>query len=382
MRGSEAFKTQIEGHLQALAAADNQQPAGHTAADEGTKEGEEAGETKCGSMMKHAALFNGISGFQLAASWMGWENVMSSEIDRFCNRVSKFHFPNCTQHYDIKTTDFTIYRGLIDVLTGGFPCQPYSMAGKRKGKEDERHLWPYMLGAIRAIQPRWVVGENVRGLVNWDGGLVFHEVQADLEAAGYEVFPFLLPAAGVNAPHERYRIWFVAYRSNQGQGNPIGNRFAQTALHGIAGYGGIGLATHAGGQRSGKSMGGQQSEQLDKNGEAGRTVTNPLNIDWRGESQGWSEASRTWRQLEGGNWDNWPTQSPVCDGDDGFPTELLRQRLRDAGDGYLTAKEINKILAKAHTQWRNESIKAGGNAIVPRLALQIFKTIAKFEEAA
>src|ERR1043165_3670372 len=164
--------------------------------------------------MKCGHLFNGIGGFALAAHWMGWDNVMHCEIDPFCNKVMNHHFPNSYQHEDIRTTDFTIWRGKLGLITGGFPCQPYSTAGKRKGKDDDRHLWPQMLRAIREISPRYVVGENVRGLTNWNGGLVFDEVQADLEAEGYEVLPFLLPAAGINAPHRRDRVWFVAYNSN------------------------------------------------------------------------------------------------------------------------------------------------------------------------
>jgi DNA (cytosine-5)-methyltransferase 1 len=160
---------------------------------------------------KHASLFTGIGGFDLAAEWMGWDNVFQCEIDPYCNKLLKQNFPNTKKHGNIKETDFTIYRGRIDVLSGGFPCQPYSTAGKRLGKEDERHLWPYMFRSIQQIQPPWIVGENVRGLTNWNGGLVFDEVQADLEAAGYEVTPFLLPAAGVNAPHRRDRIFFIAY---------------------------------------------------------------------------------------------------------------------------------------------------------------------------
>ncbi len=161
--------------------------------------------------MKHGSLFNGIGGFQLAAERMGWENVFSSEIDGFCNKITKYYWPNCKQHEDIRETDFNIYRGRINILTGGFPCQPYSTAGKRLGKEDDRHLWPEMLRAVREIQPPWVVGENVRGLINWSGGLVFDEVQSDLENEGYDVQPFILPACAVNAPHRRDRIWFIAY---------------------------------------------------------------------------------------------------------------------------------------------------------------------------
>jgi DNA-cytosine methyltransferase len=166
--------------------------------------------------MTHAALFNGIGGFQVAAEWMGWDNYMSCEIDDFCNRVTKHHFPNCTQHYDIRNTDFTIYRGLIGILTGGFPCQPYSVAGKQKGTEDERHLWPEMLRAIREIQPSWVVGENVLGVIGWNNGLVFDQIQVDLEAEGYEVQPYVFPAASIGAPHRRDRVWFVAYAKCKG----------------------------------------------------------------------------------------------------------------------------------------------------------------------
>lgn len=156
--------------------------------------------------MTHGSLFSGIGGFDLAAEWMGWTNVFHCEIDTFCQNVLKYHFPNSIMHDDIKQTDFTIYRDRIDILTGGFPCQPFSAAGKRKGKEDDRHLWPEMLRAIREIQPRWVVGENVFGITNWNGGMVFDEVQADLEAEGYEVQPFILPACAVNAPHRRDRV--------------------------------------------------------------------------------------------------------------------------------------------------------------------------------
>jgi DNA (cytosine-5)-methyltransferase 1 len=164
--------------------------------------------------MRHGSLFSGIGGFDLAAEWCGWENVFHCEWNTFGQKVLKHHFPNSISYNDITKTDFTIHRGTIDIISGGFPCQPYSSAGKRLGKEDERHLWPEMLRAIREIQPSWVVGENVRGLTNWNGGLVFDEVQTELEAEGYEVLPFLLPACAVNAPHRRDRIWFIAYSNS------------------------------------------------------------------------------------------------------------------------------------------------------------------------
>ena len=120
--------------------------------------------------MRHGSLFSGIGGFDLAAEWMGWNNIFHCEWNPFGQRVLAHHFPNSKSYNDITKTDFSIHAGEIDVLTGGFPCQPYSNAGKRLGKADERHLFPEMLRAINEIKPTWVVGENVLGIVNWGGG--------------------------------------------------------------------------------------------------------------------------------------------------------------------------------------------------------------------
>jgi DNA (cytosine-5)-methyltransferase 1 len=152
---------------------------------------------------------------------MGWENIFHCEYDPFCQKVLNHHFPNSKLYEDIKTFDASDYFGRIDILSGGFPCQPFSNAGLRKGTEDDRHLWPQMLRIIREVSPRYVVGENVRGLLNWSGGLVFEQVCADLENEGYEVTPYLLPAAGKNAPHRRDRIWFVAYRNEPSTGTDV-----------------------------------------------------------------------------------------------------------------------------------------------------------------
>ena len=130
--------------------------------------------------MRHGSLFSGIGGFDLAAEWMGWENIFHCEWNPFGQKVLKHHFPNSISYNDITKTDFSIHRGSIDILTGGFPCQPYSTAGLRKGKADERHLFPEMLRVIKEVQPEWIIGENVRGLVSWGGGLVFDEVCSDL----------------------------------------------------------------------------------------------------------------------------------------------------------------------------------------------------------
>ena len=162
--------------------------------------------------MKHIGLFEGIGGFSLAAEWIGWETIAWCEWIEFNKKILRKHFPNAKEHGDITKTDFSIYRGCCDIVTGGFPCQPYSTAGERKGKEDERHLWPEMLRAIIEIQPRWIVGENVHGIINWRRGLVVKEIESDLEASGYKLLPpIVLPACSVGAQHKRDRTWFIAY---------------------------------------------------------------------------------------------------------------------------------------------------------------------------
>lgn len=332
--------------------------------------------------MTHGSLFNGIGGFQLAAHWMGWDNVFSCEIDEWCNKVTKYHFPNCIQHGDIKTTDFTIYRGGIDILTGGFPCQPYSVAGKRKGKDDERHLWPEMLRSIREIKPRWIVGENVRGLISWDGGLVFDEVQADLEAIGYEVLPFLLPACAVNAPHRRDRIWFIAHANDQRRSTGLGE--IQETYGEIPEWNdsaefsnsGSGVTTNTGSQRSERAEFSQQPETCQqKQGELGGSNSKGTTTNTNTNTDSDKRCERRMHQercekaerytctcdtrYSRTDWQNFPTQSPVLYGDDGISCRL---------DGITFSK------------WRNNSIKGAGNAIVPQVAYQIFKAIAQYEQ--
>ena len=163
--------------------------------------------------MNHGSLFSGIGGFDLAASWLGWTNVFQVEKDEFCQRVLNKHFPNTKRYGDIYEFDGKEYRGTIDVLTGGFPCQPFSVAGQQRGTDDDRYLWPEMLRAIRQIKPRWIVGENVAGIIK----LALDQVISDLEAEGYTTETFVIPACAVNAPHRRDRVWIVAHAKSAGR---------------------------------------------------------------------------------------------------------------------------------------------------------------------
>lgn len=255
--------------------------------------------------MTHGSLFSGIGGFDLAAEWAGWTNMFHCEKEPFCQRILNYYWPAAELIPNITNYDFTKYANRISILTGGFPCQPFSLAGQeRKGSEDNRYLWPEMLRAIKEIHPRWIVGENVYGLISWNRGLVFEQVQLDLEVAGYTVQPYILPACGKDAPHKRDRVWFVAHSSSKRL-----QRIKQTNDE----------------QRT-------QSNDQQFNGCGGKRII---------------------------SWEQWPTQPAVCRRNDGLSAKL---------DSITFPK------------WKRESIKAFGNAIVPQVALEIFKIINKIEE--
>lgn len=286
--------------------------------------------------MTHGSSFSGIGGFDLAAEWVGWQNLFNREIDPFCQTVLKHHFPDAEQFTDIRTADFARYKGRIDVFTGGFPCQPFSAAGKRKGTEDDRYLWPEMLGVIRVVRPRWVVGENVYGIVSWSDGLVFEQVCVDLEAEGYEVQPYVLPACGVGAPHQRYRTWFVAHRADAG-------------IEDVR----------------------ERKDEILSGGDAADTDGHRFRL-WKGKqiAIGGSE-SPTHLSDEIPGWQDFPTQSPVRRGDDGLSDWLDFDAVFE---GIPTPRR-----PKAYNRWRKQAIKAYGNAVVPQVVLQIFETINEYE---
>ena len=161
--------------------------------------------------MKHASLFTGIGGFDLAAERVGFENIFQVEIDKFCQKVLEKNFPKVKRFLDIKDFNGKEYRERIDILSGGFPCQPFSQAGQRKGNQDERALFPEMLRIIGEVKPKWIVAENVSGILSIHDGEYFEEICTSLESEGYKVQSFIIPASAVNAPHRRDRLWIIAY---------------------------------------------------------------------------------------------------------------------------------------------------------------------------
>ena len=377
--------------------------------------------------MQLISLFSGIGGFELAAEWMGWDVIASCEINPFGQRVLKHYWPEAYHHDDIHTLNYETLKTQSrwdstrpTILTGGFPCQPYSTAGKRRGKEVDRHLWPEMLRVIREIRPNYIVGENVLGLVSWDAGLVFDEVHSDLEAEGYEVQAVVIPAAAVNAPHGRDRIWFCARLvtdTNFARCKDWDEQYKRKSTQNAKRFDSI----------SGCSIGPTPDTDVNRCSSQGESIqTERIRSRNDGKSEEWGEQTKRTDGLprlqrdasdtnsdgqqrcdseyenqpsEGGEyaqrdieqdnfeysksigqkyalenqelergrfrqsnkrnaWDSFPSVSPICSRNDGLSTKL---------DGITFSK------------WRNESIKAAGNAIVPQVAYSIFKAIIQCE---
>ena len=183
--------------------------------------------------LKVLDLFSGLGGFSLGLERTGYfETAAFCEIDKYCTLLLNKHWKGTKVYDDVRkiTKEQFDEDGIPypDIITGGFPCQSFSVAGKQKGTSDSRYLWPEMFRIIQVFQPRFVIGENVRGIVNIEDGVVFETVCANLESEGYEIQPFNIPAAGVGAPHRRERIWFIATNV----ANPIRNHEGRTISRG------------------------------------------------------------------------------------------------------------------------------------------------------
>lgn len=362
--------------------------------------------------MNHASLFSGIGGAEVAASMMGWQNLFHCEIQEFPRKVLQYWFPNSESYEDITKTDFHQWQGKVDVLTGGFPCQPFSLAGRRKGADDNRYLWPQMLRAIRQIHPTWVVGENVAGIKTmvescqvtqmgrtddlFEENYIYREesrftlekICQELEAAGYSVQPIVIPACSVGAPHKRERIWIVAHRTDTGAEMLQYERKNRVHTSKSPSY----ANSHRQRRRANKqksitecsrssNLGTRRSKRLAShpycNGDktlqpserTDRLSGFPLSPHSIGF--GWNESKHedaiSQKSQQGecqpsgadssqSRWRNFPTQSPVCRGNDGIPFDV-------------------DSLTISFPKWRQESIKAYGNAWVPQVAYEIFRAI-------
>jgi DNA (cytosine-5)-methyltransferase 1 len=286
----------------------------------------------------HLDLFSGIGGFALAAGWAGFETVGFCDNEPYAQAVLKKHWPNVPIHGDIKTLDGTAYRG-VTLLSGGFPCQPFSNAGKRRGKDDDRYLWPQMLRVIQEARPTWIIGENVVGII----GLALEQVCSDLEASGYDVEPIIIPACGVDAPHRRNRIWILANSKYNGQ-------FANEKRKSIK------EALQAEQKREDNSFHPSRASGFSK---AEHNVADP-------QSQQGSSNDNRQEQREASR----PEQSQFRGSDCG---ELQRSN-------WTTEPSVGRVANGI--PYGMDRIKGLGNAIVPQVAYQIIKGIKEVMEQA
>lgn len=352
---------------------------------------------------------------------LGWENVFHCEINPFGRAVLDYWFPESQSYEDITKTDFTKYRGQIDVLTGGFPCQPFSYAGKRGGQSDDRYLWPEMLRVIDEIRPTWVVGENVAGITTMvesceisemgseaslfeeDNGVhrfraeftfTIERICRDLESKGYSVQPVLIPACAVGAPHRRDRVFIAAYSSGSGSEShtPDGrsesdgsdelpqpckwreqaefdNGFHAVPRHSSNTYGrrGCEVDEHIQSELSDgpeSFCDGGKRNVADATGERLEGNTGVRVQDGQERKCGipFLQHSRSCgaSMLPEERWRDFPSVSPVHRGNDGLPFDVDN-------------------LTIPFARWRNESLKAYGNAIVPQVMYRIFQCIEEIE---
>ena len=309
--------------------------------------------------LTHLDLFSGIGGFALAAKWNGFRTLAFCDNEPYAQAVLKKHWPDVPCHKDIREVRGDLYAG-VTLLTGGFPCQPFSVAGKQRGKGDDRYLWPEMLRVIREARPAWIIGENVAGIVN----LALDQVHTDLEAEGYEVESLIIPACGVDAPHRRDRVWIVAHSKGgergriQDKGGAKGSQDCDQ-LSGITGglFGesrSSNVANPKGNRTQGRVF--EPREKRDKSWKNGNVVANAISqrrCGWNTEGQ---YAEDAWRSS-GHPWDN----------PGGMATWLPEP---DVG------RVANGIPNRIHR------LKGLGNAIVPQVAAEIIRCIRIVHEVA
>ena len=341
--------------------------------------------------MTHASVFSGIGGPEVAATMLGWDNLFHCEINPFGRRVLDYWYPNSKSYEDITTTDFSEWRGRVNVLTGGFPCQPFSYAGKRGGAQDDRYLWPYMFRCIDQIRPDWVVAENVAGILTMvEQGEVSEVASApalfdtfdrvrryqlretftlqricdDLEGHGYAVQPVLVPACGVGAPHRRDRVFIVAHTIGSGEATPRKSGSTQSD--------GSGQNQQQGERRAETERDNRLHAILRPSADTGDFDVQDSGVIGRSVGEAYKRWQAGRRAYEGvqdyegcrssERWGLFPTVSPIYRGNDGFPFPL-------------------DDLTISQTEWKREALRAHGNAIVPQVMYEIFRAIEQVEDS-
>lgn len=323
--------------------------------------------------MNHFSLFTGDGGVDLAAEWAGYETVGMCEIDEYCRKVLDKHWPDVPKWRDVRdvTNESVRQRGIgkITVLSGGPPCQPFSIAGKRRGKADDRDLWPEMLRVIQELRPRWVLGENVANFVNME----LERSLSDLEAEGYETQSFIIPACAVEAPHERKRLFLVGYSGKCGlRGKSRGGAGKESADGYLQLEERIMADTEGDPQRAGLCQGepeGQRGRRPCDSGCKGN-MADPGGAGLQRPQQE-QEHERSASQC---GW--WTVEPDVGRGAYGLPPGLDGHRW-PAGPGEQYPWEPPRIATGVKN--RVARLKALGNSVVPAQVYPILKAIAEIE---
>ena len=306
--------------------------------------------------MKHLDLFSGIGGFSLAAEWAGIKTVAFCEIDAYAQKVLKKNFPSIPIFSDIKKLKRSDIKYEIDIITGGFPCQPFSVAGRKKGTEDDRDLWPQMFRVIQEFKPTWIIGENVANFTS----MAFQRTKTDLESEGYEVQPLIIPACAVNAPHRRDRVWIVGYSKHNGllttkeqrSIDKTGNNDKEREINPIQFKG-------TSGPRNNETMAHSRCSLLQggiKQGANGmEDKEQDANIDQRSSDVAYAERKRLQRQRE----------KPI----------RVDSEYQDISNSCWWHIEPDVGRMAHGVPNRVDRLKGLGNAIVPQVAYQILKGI-------
>ena len=317
--------------------------------------------------MRLLDLFSGIGGFSYAAETLigGYETVAFCEMDEFCQKVLKKHWPQVPIFDDVRTLD-AARLGRIDIVTGGYPCQPFSQAGRRQGEEDERHLWPEMLRIIKSCQPRYVLAENVAGHVT----MGLDQVLTDLEDQGYTTRPIIVPACAKNAPHRRDRVWIIgqnvddsndstdrAKRGKTREKNSLQKEYRQTGFSWFSDR----TSDDSKPVANTESINRHDNGIVRKHGEA-KTQKIPRNRDGISDTQG-QQPKRS---------SSWSVDGKMGDMADGISTGLLRHFDREP-------EHIPRVTTGEKD--RAKKLKALGNSIVPQVAAEILLAIRISEES-